>query len=211
MIRNVKIAVILLAVALTAAAGEENHESAGSARILSQRQDNIAPPLLNEKYEYYEVCGYCEKDVQRDLQKKCLTWKDGKRYDSVTNWQLKWDYDHNRAGQNCSPDSFRVTVNVTYHLPKWVPTGETPRQLVDKWDGYMKNLLVHEQGHRDIAVKAAAELTREVAQLPPALACADLDREIQELSRKQMRILDKKERQYDEATNHGYTQGAMFP
>jgi predicted secreted Zn-dependent protease len=198
MMKGINAVLLLLTVAGTVSAGVV-------------RGNDAAQPVVTEKYEYYEVFGGCEKDVQCDLQRKCITWKDGKKYDSVTNWKIKWDYDHNPSAQNCSPNSFRVTVDVTFHLPKWVPTKEAPRQLVDKWDGYMKNVLAHEKGHRDIAVQAATELTRKVAQLPSALACVELERAIHDLCRKQMRILDRNEKQYDAATNHGHTQGAIFP
>ncbi len=212
MMKGITALLLFMTVAGTASAGSENFAAveAGTAPP-GQRGNSIAPPVIAEKYEYYEVCGCCEKDLQCDLKQKCIRWNDGKKYDSVTNWKITWDYDHNPGGQSCTPDSFRVTVDVIFHLPKWVPTKEAPRRLVDKWDGYMRSLLTHEKGHRDIAVKAAAELSRKVAQLPSVLACSELEREIHDLSRKQMRILDGDEKRYDAETGHGYTQGAIFP
>ena len=53
----------------------------------------------------------------------------------------------------------------------------------------MDRLMMHEQGHRDKAVEAATELTRAVAELPPALTCAALDRELDKLFRTRMDIL----------------------
>ncbi len=212
MIRSVKIAVILLAVALTAAAGEGSHDSAGSGRILSSaRQEKLAPPVVNEKYEYYEVCGCCEKDVQSDLQKKCIIWKDGKKYDSVTDWKVKWDYNHNRTAGACTADSFLVTVDVVFHLPKWVRTGDVPQPLAEKWENYLAKLMTHEKGHRDRAVEAANSLVQAVADLPPARTCAELDREVHSLCRTRMDKLIEDQKDYDAATRHGADQGAVFP
>ena len=76
---------------------------------------------------------------------------------------------------------------------------------------FMKNLFAHEEGHRDLAVKAARELTSAVADLPPVSTCAQLDREVNALGQEQMKRLLKEQRDYDTATNHGATQGALFP
>jgi predicted secreted Zn-dependent protease len=177
----------------------------------SQQNNNILPPLVTEKYDYYTVGGCREKDLQCDLKQKCLTWKDGKKYDSITHWKMKWDYGRERTPQACAADSFRVTVDVIYYLPKWARLGDAPQQLVDKWDDYMNSLLTHETGHRDLAIEAAADLTRAVAELPPAATCAELDRQVQALGRERMNRLKVDEKEYDVATNHGKSQGAVFP
>jgi predicted secreted Zn-dependent protease len=71
--------------------------------------------------------------------------------------------------------------------------------------------MMHEQGHRDRAVEAATELTRSVAELPPAGTCTELDREVQKLYRARMEKLLKDQEEYDDMTNHGIAQGAVFP
>ncbi|HSB34474.1 MAG TPA: DUF922 domain-containing protein, partial [Nitrospirota bacterium] len=174
-------------------------------------KNTVLPPVVREAYEYYEVCGCCEADLKGELKQKCITWKDGRKYDAMTSWKVKWDYGHNRAGQTCSADSFTVTVNVRYHLPKWVKPADAPRELVEKWDGYTKNLLIHENGHRDKAVDAATDLIRSVADLPPSRTCAELDRNVNLLSRARMRKLEEEQQQYDNDTGHGTKQGALFP
>lgn len=199
-------------IAATTFAGENSAVTATTGKSSSDHLKNsVAPPVVKETYEYYEVCGLCEKDLHSDLKQKCITWKDGQKYDSVTNWKVKWDYGHNRSPQACTTDSFTVTVDVVFHLPKWVRTGEAPQPLVEKWDRYMEKLRTHEQGHRDKAVEAATELTRTVAELSPALTCAALDRELNNLFRTRMDKLNKDQAEYDVITNHGVAQGAVFP
>src|SRR5512147_233784 len=131
-------------------------------------KNTVVPPVVREAYEYYEVCGCCEVDLKGELKQKCITWKDGRKYDALTSWKVKWDYGYNRLGQTCSADGFTVTLNVRYLLPKWAKPADPPRELVEKWESYTKNLLAHESGHRDRAVEAAAELTRTIADLPPS-------------------------------------------
>jgi len=214
MIKGIKVFLVVMAIAIavTATADEKKIDTANIGTDLTSRvENNVVPPVVKEKYEYYEVCGICEKDVQCDLKKKCIRWSDGKKYDSVTNWKIKWNYGHNNTPQTCTTDSFLVTVKIVYQLPKWVTSGDAPRPLVEKWESFLKQLMIHEKGHRDRAVEAATELTNTIKELPPARTCAELDREVQMLSRKSMIKLKKDQEEYDAVTNHGQTQGAVFP
>jgi predicted secreted Zn-dependent protease len=209
--KGTMLSVLVLCLTATALAGEERPIVAHLGKDPAPQKKNVISPTVIEKYDYYEVGGCCEKDIQCDLKQKCIKWNDGKKYDSVTSWKVRWDYGYDRAPQTCSVDSFRVTVAISFRLPKWSRPGDAPRNLIDKWDSYMKNLVTHENGHRDMAVEAAAELSRAVADLPPALTCAEIDREVQKLSSARMMKLKEDEKEYDAATNHGYTQGAVFP
>jgi predicted secreted Zn-dependent protease len=176
-----------------------------------KKNNNVVGPAINEKYEYYEVCGCSEKDLHCDLMDKAIKCSDGKKYDSVTNWKVKWDYDFNRVGGACSTAAFRVTVDVVFRLPKWVSNTDAPQQLVDKWNNHIKNLLLHEKGHRDRAVEAARELTRTIAELPPGRTCSELDREVDRVSRALLNKLLADQEEYDAATSHGLAQGVSFP
>jgi predicted secreted Zn-dependent protease len=130
----------------------------------------------------------------------------------VTNWKVKWDYSHSQAApETCTAESFVVTVDIIYRLPKWVRTGEVSQTLVEKWDRYMENLMMHEKGHRDRAVAAAEELTRMIAELPPARTCAELDRVVNTLCRTRLDKLIEDQKTYDADTCHGVLQGAEFP
>ncbi len=202
---------LFMTIAVTTSAGEGKVVVANIDKNLPlQKKTVVITPVVTEKYEYYEVSGGCENDLQCQMRQKGITWYNGKKYDSATSWHVKWDYGYDRGPQVCSADSFRVVVEIIFRYPKWVRTADAPQPLVDKWDSYMKNLIMHENGHRDIAVKAAAELSRAVAELPPAPTCAEFDRAVRALSRTRMEKLNADEIAYDTATNHGYTQGAIF-
>jgi predicted secreted Zn-dependent protease len=191
-------------------AQESTDKTQADKNIAMQQKDCIIPPVVKEKYQYYEVWGICEKDLHGDLKQKCITLTDGKKYDSITMWKINWDYGYNSTVNTCKADNFIVNVEVTFRLPKWVPTDKAPHALVDKWDTFVRHLLTHEKGHRDLAIAAAAKLARSVAELPPMQTCADIDKEVQALSRVRMKELKEEEKEYDVTTNHGQTQGAFF-
>ena len=201
---------LLIAAAPAFADGNQVTASIGRDR-LPRYKNSFVPPAVKEIYEYYEVCGCTEKDLQCDLKQKSCSMSNGKKYDAVTRWKITWDYDHNREARACHADSFRVNVEVTFRYPKWVPNGDARPELVEKWDAYLNNLIQHENRHRDIVVEAAHALSTAVAELPPARTCAELDRNVAALSRSRMAMLVDDQHAYDTVTNHGRTEGALFP
>ncbi len=211
MLKGLSLFFLLLIVASVSFAAQDSIDSGHADNSTAlQQKDDIIPPVVKEKYKYYEVCGICEKDLRCDLKQKCITLTDGKKYDSITMWKINWNYGYNNTANACKADSFTVNVEVTFRLPKWVPTDKAPQALVDKWDTFVRNLLTHEKGHRDLAIAAATKLAHSVAELPPMQTCDDLDKEVAALSRVRMKELKEEEKKYDVTTNHGKTQGAFF-
>jgi predicted secreted Zn-dependent protease len=180
----------------------------GASRMLGMQP---VLPSVTQSYEYYEVRGDNETDIRCDMTENGCRWDDGKKYDSVTRWSITWDYDYNRGPASCSAASFKAAVSVTYRFPKWVHTDKASKELVDKWQRYIRNLELHEEGHRDIAVAAAANLTHAVDSLPPAVTCDDIDRSVKALSRSYMKKINQDQKAYDVRTVHGIKQGALFP
>lgn len=174
-------------------------------------KNKVLPPSVIERYEYYEICGCDEEALHCDLKQKCITWKDGHKYDSLTSWDVKWDHGYDQASETCAVNSFQPIVEITFRYPRWKRTDDAPQSLVEKWDRYLKNLTVHENGHRDMVVEAANDLSRAVAGLPSAPSCAELDRTVRALFRVRMGKMNRDQREYDDTTKHGAMQGAVFP
>jgi predicted secreted Zn-dependent protease len=210
--REIIIFFLCAAVASPAFAGDKAMDVARLDRGLHPGTGNrVVVPRVTEKYEYYEIKGDSEKELRNQMCRNGCALYNGETYDSVTSWRWRLNYGYDRAPGACAVDSFRVALEITYRYPKWVRPDDAPRPLIDKWDGYMKNLMTHENGHRDLAVEAAAELSRTVAALPAARTCNELDREVRALGHERMEKLNADEKGYDETTGHGKKQGAVFP
>jgi predicted secreted Zn-dependent protease len=204
--------ILLFAVSVTTYGAENGFKVARIEDNLRPGLQNKVPALVvNVKYEYYEIKGNSEKELRSQMCRNGCRVNDGTTYDSVTAWHWKMDYGYDRAPGACSVDSFKVALEIDYRYPQWVHAGDAPQPLMDKWNDYMKHLVTHENGHRDIAVEAAARLSRAVAALPPAQSCAELDREVRALGHKHMEELNADQKDYDETTGHGRTQRAVFP
>lgn len=212
MMKIIAISLLLITFAAATFAAEDRVDIASIDSDQTFRVKNkVLPPKVAEKYEYYEICGCSEKELHCDLKQKCVTWNDGHKYDSLTSWDVKWDHGFDQTSETCTINSFKPIVEIAFRYPKWKRTDDAPRSLMEKWDRYLKNLITHENGHRDMVVEAANDLSRAVAQLTPAPSCDDLDRNVRALFRKRMEKMNKDQREYDETTKHGATQGAVFP
>lgn len=179
--------------------------------IYHHRERIVLAPTVREKHELYEIKGYGEKELRDQMTQQGTAWSDGKKYDSVTRWHVKWDYEHDRSLQSCSAEAFQATAEITIRYPTWVRTDDAPQELADKWDAYLVSLIEHEKGHRDMVVEAVEDLTRAVAHLPAAPTCAELDRRVRSLCHERMAKLNDEAKDYDAATGHGAVQGAVFP
>jgi predicted secreted Zn-dependent protease len=197
--------------ALPAFAAGDRIDLASVDRDIYRLRAKAVAPLVTEKQEFYEISGRDEKELRDQMTRNGSSWSDGNKYDSVTRWRVTWDYGYDRTPGSCGADSFRANVEIIIRYPKWLPSEDVPGTLREKWDTYLASLVVHESGHRDMAVEAVEDLTRTVAEMPSTPTCAELDRKIRSLCHERMQKLNDESKEYDVATSHGITQGAIFP
>ena len=208
--------VVFVAMSMTAlmACGADSSSTvqvatAGNA-VPGQGLSQALQPEVNESYVYYDIFGDNETDLRRQMTQNGIKWDDGKTYDALTTWNVKWYYDYYCTTEGCTARSFLTKVDITFRYPRWQRPENPPETLAAKWDNYMANLIIHEIGHRDLAVEATAELAEAVAALK-APDRAELDRQITALADQRMTRMNSDEREYDATTVHGSTQGAVFP
>ncbi len=168
-------------------------------------------PMVAEKYEYYEIRGTTEKELDDQVLSNGCRWDDGHHYASVTSWKWKADYRYVRTQRACAAGSLKVYLEIMYRYPRWKPSENASPELVAKWSNYMESLVSHETGHRDVAVGAAKKLMQTIDTLPPSSSCEELDKLITAICRDGMRRLNADEAEYDVVTEHGKKQGANFP
>lgn len=80
---------------------------------------------------------------------------------------------------------------------------DAPPTLVDKWNAYVRNLTLHEEGHVDNIAESYLDVRTAIqgATCPTAEAQAQATLE----------VIGQFDRDYDRDTDHGATQGAVFP
>jgi len=102
-----------------------------------------------------------------------------------------------------------TSVNLTYTMPRAIslPRAEGLRR---SYQGYYKALLLHEQGHGDIAIQAARAIEVQLRKIRKHRNCDGISRSADVKAREILRIYRAANRAYDRQTDHGFTQGVSI-
>lgn len=167
---------------------------------------SFAEPIIQIESKYYNVSGNNAAEIRRDLNKKGPN-----SYDAYTKWFVRWNYTFNQRKGHCSIKSVSTNVDVFYTMPKLTNISSLPEHLQTKWKTYEKALFAHEEGHKNIGVRTAQDIERQIARMPTASNCKQLANNANRLGENIIKKYNAKEKEYDRVTNHGMKYGAVFP
>lgn len=180
-----------------------------STSLKQSRPEASCELKVKERYEYYDIDGSTVPELKKQMKHNGTRWGDGRTYAAVTTWDLHFDYDTTEDDGRCSVKSAQTRVDIVYHLPRWTPAASAA-SLAPEWGNYITHLKTHEFGHKDIAVKIAAEINEVLASLQNFRNQTALEREAKRLTDEKLRALNDLQVEYDARTRHGETQGAVF-
>lgn len=169
----------------------------------------VATNLVYVTTNYY-IFGGTNFSQMRAAMKAARPWKDTMVYDAHTKWEILSNYHFRRDHDQVRLDSVVVTTKASMTLPSWIPGRPVSRELVGNWEQCLVGLFVHEQGHVQLAVAAGAEVRQRLQALPgfatpkELIAAADL------ALNDTVSQFREREVNYDAATRHGFTQGAIL-
>jgi predicted secreted Zn-dependent protease len=145
--------------------------------------------FTNATARFYTVTGETANQIRNSLNQN----RPGS-YDAYAAWNFQW----NGCGQD-----FQVTYTITVDFPEWSPPAAPDDDLVRNWNRYINALALHEQGHVDLVVDSIPYFIETMQNAP----CNQVNATGQQL----LDEINQINVQYDEETNHGETQGAIFP
>jgi predicted secreted Zn-dependent protease len=96
-----------------------------------------------------------------------------------------------------------VSQRITVTFPRWTPPPAVAPTLIAHWAAYTQDLAAHEQGHVDFVVDHVPAIVAAIKEATCATASAAAQRAAD--------VIHQHDRAYDAATQHGVTQGALFP
>jgi predicted secreted Zn-dependent protease len=167
---------------------------------------------VSVRYSYYPIRGMSNSELRSQMSRQGpLDKLEGRRYDANTTWVVKWSYGYKSVGHRCAIASVSTRVNVTYTLPQWQPPPSTPRSLIAEWNQYLAALHLHEDGHRNHGIGAAQEVMKKLTLSPLAPSCKELGIAANKAAQQIIRHYNQQDVEYDRLTQHGLTQGAVFP
>lgn len=158
--------------------------------------------IPNARIEYYDVSGSTEREIRDQLNTLSPVDENGYRGDALTRWEIRWNWD-GYGTETCDLSSVTARYMNTVLLPRWTAPENAHPELILKWNAYMLALVEHEKGHVDMVVAYLPEIIQAIQ----AATCDTAESRAQEII-SQLRL---DHLNYDQETNHGGSQGAIFP
>ncbi len=159
----------------------------------------------------YDISGTTLAELNAEARRSGPVSKaSGARVWGMCTWRVTWTYSRTGGEGKCAVDKFTITVGAIIDLPRWTNRDAAPGNVQGSWDRFAAALRLHEDGHKDIGVRAGNDLAGRLRALPPEKSCAELDRKVTALGDRvlsEYRLLDEA---YDRSTDHGATQGATL-
>jgi predicted secreted Zn-dependent protease len=170
-----------------------------------------AEPHVKIKYNYYEIQGTTAKELRQEMNLSGPLDKGEKRYDAETKWHVRWQYWFGKNRYECWINRVTTEVEVIFTFPKWKRSKKISGDLEQQWLNYMKALQEHENGHKEFGINAAKEIEGRLMSLRPLRSCNALENMANSIANQIIDKYIKIQIEYDRRTDHGRTQGAVFP
>jgi len=169
-----------------------------------------ARPSVFIKHTYYSISGLTSQDLRAQMDKNGPGTQKNGEGDARTKWAVNCKYGLKQDAGGCRIHNVITSVKVTFIMPRWKNASKASPELRDRWQNYQRALQNHEDGHSDIALKAAQEIESVLTGLRPMRNCSEMDRAANSIASDILSSYKKKEMYYDIYTLHGKTQGATF-
>ena len=166
--------------------------------------------IVDDHVVTYPVRGRTVAEVRRALGSAAtgatLTGSYGEEHSS-----LRWQWNARASvGLGCELHDVRITVTSSITVPAWVADSAAEPGMAERWAAFDAALRRHERGHEAIAYATAGTLAQSLRHVRSA-RCADAGIAGNQLGAQAIDALQRAQRQYDDSTGHGRTQGATWP
>ena len=158
---------------------------------------------------YYAVTGTTTRELRQSIN-EMRPWRRKLDADGLTNWRLEWRFTVTPTASGCRISSFTTTTAIGITLPRWEGLTNASAPFRKTWERYITALGQHEAGHARHALAAAADLQKRIKELPEHADCDGLKHRIHEIGNATIEEYRRKEKDYDERTRNGATQGATL-
>jgi predicted secreted Zn-dependent protease len=163
-------------------------------------------PNINTQEIYYQISGTTAQQLRQQMNKL------GPRgYDAYTEWNIKWNYRYQQRNNQCRIASVVVNTTIKITLPAWRIPANASQKLKQQWNNYLNKLRLHEQGHQQHGINASNDVFKSLNNTPAYATCSQLERAANQAGYAIIKGYNQRDLVYDQETEHGATQGAVFP
>jgi len=135
----------------------------------------------------------------------------GNRWLALTVPLFDWDYTCSCSDSGCTTGPATIYVTLDYSLPVWEPPANTDTLLVERWNLFQRAAVTHERGHGDLAVDCGWQLGQAFVTQPPQASCSAVDSAVSAVSQPVFAACRAAQNEYESTTNHGQTDGVVWP
>ena len=168
-------------------------------------------PIISIKTHYYDIQDSSSTQLRSQLnQLGIVDPNTGDRFDAYTRWQVRWSYNYLPIGNQCQITNPKVNIDVTFTMPRWNNSANASVELKKRWNRYITALQTHEDGHKNHGINAGKDVLQTLTNLITP-SCQQISNVANQKGQEVIKQYNLKDIEYDRLTNHGLTQGAVFP
>lgn len=165
---------------------------------------------IQERVVGYEISGKSASKLLEEMRAKGpQSAFGGPKYFARAETHFKWYVYPRKTDTGCEIESWEVYLDITYTMPTWVDRERANKRLRRYWDAYIAKLWTHEEGHGDIALEIAKEISSIISTPRTGPDCKELAKDALKRGEDFLKA-NTAQRDYDKETRHGATQGAVF-
>lgn len=161
----------------------------------------------------YTVIGKTTTDLSKSLDTHAIAdpHEPGSRYYAQTEWYVSSDWSWKPAGNRCELERATISIAITMTLPALATTQGIAPDALNRWNTFIGNTITHEKGHVTRALDGGRDYQRGLGTLPSQSNCDVMRPKLDSLFKYYLDAIDRVNVTYDAETNHGFSQGAVFP
>lgn len=165
----------------------------------------------DDVFKYYDIKAGTAAEIRAEVARLGPV-VDGVRHQAQTKTSITWRPLTGPApGGKCVITGINLSMTIEIVMPRWVNEVGAPQSLSDSWRNFLRALLMHEHGHKQISLENAEELRKLVKSATPQPTCDAAGAAFNAAAKAVNDKSDAKQDAYDKATEHGRLQGVRLP
>lgn len=178
-----------------------------SAADLSMQPTGLT--VITRSTTYYDIYGVDGGTVRQQII-DCGPTLGQQQFTGDTMYVINWSYQYGLGAQGrCTVSGAKVELQVAQILPRWHNLGAS-QAFANSWQKFMTSLQTHENGHVRLDEQYAAATLRAM-QAASSSSCNGFTNQVNATINITLNALAAANNNYDAATDHGATQGAVLP
>lgn len=166
-------------------------------------EDDVANPLVIEHYEYFVLDAFRIDSLREQFAERGPLGPNDRAHSALTRAEIEVRLTLDPSPTECVMTDPRVSVEITIHLPRWLPSRTPEQGLSEQWPEVQLLLAEHEDAHRRTMLAAADELLARLRAMPAMATCKIMEIEAERLRSRVLAKLAARNRLLDQATDFG--------